>query len=126
MNRESGFREEPLDWTSFDLMRNLRNGESLVRATIRNFLANATADLDAIHRGAAEGRWADVGRSAHRLLGSSGVLGVVQVAAVCRAIEGQVRAGVTDELAPLVARLKEELERARAALEQAATRGGGD
>jgi HPt (histidine-containing phosphotransfer) domain-containing protein len=45
------------------------------------------------------------------------VLGAVEVAAVCRAIEDEIRAARTGELGPLVARLGQELERARAALE---------
>jgi len=64
-----------------------------------------------------------VGATVHRLGGSSAVLGAVQVAAACRAIEERVRAARTDELGPLLARLGQELERAWAALEGVAGEG---
>jgi signal transduction histidine kinase/CheY-like chemotaxis protein/HPt (histidine-containing phosphotransfer) domain-containing protein len=108
----------PLDPTSLDLLRGLRNGEGLVEKLVRTFLATAAADLAAIRLGVEEGRWAEVGRTVHRLQGSSAVLGVLQVASVCRSIEERVRAARTDELVPLVARLSRELTRARAVLEK--------
>ena len=91
------------------------------RKLIRTFLATAATDLAAIRQGAEEGRWAEVGRTVHRLQGSSAVLGVLQVAGVCRSIEERVRAARTDELVPLVARLGRELARARAVLEKVAS-----
>jgi CheY-like chemotaxis protein len=111
----------PLDPTSLDLLRGLRNGEGLVEKLVRTFLATAATDLAAIRRGTEEGQWLEVGRTVHRLQGSSAVLGVLQVATVCRSIEERVRAGRTDELVPLVARLGRELERARAVLERVAS-----
>ena len=108
---------DPLDRQNLDLLRNLRDGESLLGTLIRSFLAASAADLDAVRQGAEAGRWSAVGIAAHRLGGSSGVLGAVEVAAVCRAIEERLRAGRGEELVALVARLGRELERARAALE---------
>ena len=70
-----------------------------------------------------EGRWSEVGRAVHRLNGSSAILGVLEVAAGCQAIEERVRAERTEDLAPLVTRLEQELERARCALREVA-RGG--
>ncbi len=123
-----GWKEEepeilpaPLDPTSLDLLRGLRNGEGLVEKLVRTFLATAATDLAAIRLGVEEGRWAEVGRTVHRLQGSSAVLGVLQVASVCRSIEERVRASRTDELVPLVARLGRELARARAVLEKVAS-----
>ena len=123
-----GWKEEepeilpaPLDPTSLDLLRGLRNGEGLVEKLIRTFLATAATDLAAIRQGVEEGRWSEVGRTVHRLQGSSAVLGVLQVASVCRSIEERVRAARTDELVPLVARLGRELARARAVLEKVAS-----
>jgi len=123
-----GWKEEepeilpaPLDPTSLELLRGLRNGEGLVEKLIRTFLATAATDLAAIRQGVEEGRWAEVGRTVHRLQGSSAVLGVLQVASVCRSIEERVRASRTDELVPLVARLGRELTRARAVLERVAS-----
>jgi HPt (histidine-containing phosphotransfer) domain-containing protein len=93
----------------------------LVEKLIRTFLATAATDLAAIRQGVEEGRWAEVGRTVHRLQGSSAVLGVLQVASVCRSIEERVRASRTDELVPLVARLGRELARARTVLERVAS-----
>ncbi len=111
----------PLDSTSLDLLRGLRNGEGLVEKLIRTFLATAATDLAAIRQGVEDGQWSEVGQTVHRLQGSSAVLGVLQVAAVCRSIEERVRAARTDELIPLVARLGRELARARAVLERVAS-----
>ena len=111
----------PLDPTSLDLLRGLRNGEGLVEKLIRTFLATASTDLAAIRQGVEDGRWSEVGRTVHRLQGSSAVLGVLQVAAVCRSIEERVRTSRTDELIPLVARLGRELARARTVLEKVAS-----
>ncbi len=120
-----GWKEEepeilpaPLDPTSLDLLRGLRNGEGLVEKLVRTFLATAATDLAAIRLGVEEGRWSEVERTVHRLQGSSAVLGVLQVAGVCRSIEERVRASRTDELVPLVARLGRELARARTVLER--------
>ena len=110
-------RGELLDSETLDRLRHLPGGESLVATLIPTFLATSAADLSALRREAAEGRWCDVGRTAHRLKGSSATLGLLQVAAACCAIEERIRAGRTDELGPLMARLEQEVERARAALE---------
>jgi HPt (histidine-containing phosphotransfer) domain-containing protein len=111
---------DPLDRKSLDFLRGLQGGERLVGTLIRTFLATSAADLGVVRRRAEEGRWPEVGGTVHRLQGSSAILGVVQVAAVCRAIEERVRAACTDEFGPLVTRLGEELERAWAALEEVA------
>jgi signal transduction histidine kinase/CheY-like chemotaxis protein/HPt (histidine-containing phosphotransfer) domain-containing protein len=119
-----GLHEEPpdpLDRTSLDLLLSLRDGKGLVGTLIQTFLATAATDLAAVRLGVQESRWPEVGWTVHRLQGSSAVLGVVQVAAVCRSIEERVRAARTDELGPLVARLGRELERARAVLERVAS-----
>jgi HPt (histidine-containing phosphotransfer) domain-containing protein len=98
-------------------MRRLPGGEPLVATLIRTFRVSSAADLAAVRRGAEEARWSEVGGTVHRLQGSSAILGILQVAAVCRAIEERVRGARTGELGPLVTRLGEELERAWAALE---------
>ena len=114
---------DPLDGTTLDQLRGLRDGEGLVGTLIRTFLATSSADLAAVRRGAEGGCWPEVGATVHRLGGSSAVLGAVQVAAACRAIEERVRAARTEELGPLVARLGQELERAWAALKEVARDG---
>jgi CheY-like chemotaxis protein/HPt (histidine-containing phosphotransfer) domain-containing protein len=111
---------EPLDRTSLDLLLSLRDGQGLVGTLIQTFLVTAATDLAVVRRGVEEGRWPEVERTAHRLQGSSAILGIIQVAAVCRSIEERVRAARTGELGPLVTRLGQELERARAALEDIA------
>jgi signal transduction histidine kinase/HPt (histidine-containing phosphotransfer) domain-containing protein len=111
---------EPLDRTSLDLLLSLRDGQGLVGTLIQTFLVTAATDLAAVRRGVEEGRWPEVERTAHRLQGSSAILGIIQVAAVCRSIEERVRAARTGELGPLVTRLGQELERAQAALEDIA------
>ncbi len=111
---------EPLDGTVLDGLRGLRDGETLVGTLIQIFLTTSAADLAAVRREAGESRWSEVGLTAHRLKGSSGVLGAVQVAAVCQAIEDGVHAAHASELGPLVALLEREVERARAALGEVA------
>ncbi len=115
---------DPLDRTSLELLLSLRDGQGLVGNLIQTFLVTADADLAALRRGVEEGRWPEVERTAHRLQGSSAILGITQVAAVCRSIEERVRAARTGELAPLVTRLGRELERARTALEEVRSHGG--
>jgi signal transduction histidine kinase/DNA-binding response OmpR family regulator len=111
---------EPLDRGALDLLRNLRDGESLVGTLIQTFLETSAADLAAVRRLAEEGRWCEVGLAVHRLRGSGAVLGAVQVSSLCQDIGERVRAARTGEIAPLVTRLGLEIERARAALEDLA------
>jgi signal transduction histidine kinase/CheY-like chemotaxis protein/HPt (histidine-containing phosphotransfer) domain-containing protein len=125
--RDDGHEEEappdpldPLDRKCLDLVRDLRDGEGLVGTLIQTFLTTSAADYAALLRGAEEGRWSDMGLTAHRLKGGCGVLGAVQVAEVCCAIEERIRAARTGELGSLVERLGSELERARTALEEVA------
>ncbi|HET9209544.1 MAG TPA: ATP-binding protein [Thermoanaerobaculia bacterium] len=106
-----------LDGTTLDQLRNLRDGEGLVATLIQTFLATSAADLAAVRQGAEESRWTEVGATVHRLAGSSAVLGALHVSAACRAIEERLRAARTDELGALVARLGQEVERARGAFE---------
>ncbi len=109
---------EPLDETTLDQLRKLRDGEGLVGTLIQTFLATSATDLATVRRGTEQSRWSEVGATVHRLAGSSAVLGAVHVAATCRDIEERIRAGRTDELTPLVTRLGRELERARGAFER--------
>jgi signal transduction histidine kinase/DNA-binding NarL/FixJ family response regulator len=111
---------EPLAREALDLLRNLRNGESLVGTLIQTFLMTASTDLAAARRLAEEGRWCEVGLAVHRLGGSGAVLGTLQVTSLCQAIEDRVRAARNDEIGPLLTRLELEVERARAALEDMA------
>jgi HPt (histidine-containing phosphotransfer) domain-containing protein len=108
---------EPIDGTALDQIRGLQDGERLIGTLIQTFLGTSAADLAAVRRGMEEGRWPEVRAAAHRLAGSSAALGAAQVTAACRAIEERIHAARTDGLAPLVARLAQELERARGALE---------
>ncbi len=108
----------PLDPETLEALQNLSAGEGLVGALIETYLATAAADFADARQGVEESRWPEVGRAVHRLKGSSSILGVSQVAAVCHAIEERVRAEQVEELGPLMARLGEELERARVALEE--------
>ena len=108
----------PLDRETLDFLRTLSGGEDLVGTLIETFLATSAADLADVRHGVAESRWSEAERAVHRLKGSSAILGVLQVAGVCHAIEERMRAERTDELAPLVTRLGQELERARTALRE--------
>ena len=115
---ESG--PKPLDETTLDQLRKLRDGEGLVGTLIQTFLATSATDLATVRRGTEQSRWSEVGATVHRLAGSSSVLGAVHVSGICREIEERIRAGRTDGLSPLVARLGRELERAREAFERVA------
>jgi signal transduction histidine kinase/FixJ family two-component response regulator len=108
----------PLDPETLEVLRDLSGGEDLVGTLIDTYLATSAADFADASQGAEESRWPEVGRAVHRLKGSSSILGVSQVAAVCHAIEERVRAERTQELPSLLNELGEELERARAALEE--------
>ncbi|HEX6901882.1 MAG TPA: response regulator [Thermoanaerobaculia bacterium] len=110
----------PLDPETLEALRNLSAGEDLAGALIETYLATSAADFADARQGAEESRWPEVGRAVHRLKGSSSILGVSQVAAVCQAIEERVRAEETEELASLLKQLDEELGKARAALEEVA------
>jgi signal transduction histidine kinase/FixJ family two-component response regulator len=113
-----GQRErETLDPECLDRLRHLPGGDGFLETLVQTFRATSAADLAALRWEAEESRWSDVGHTAHRLKGSSATLGLLQVTAACCAIEERIRAGRTDEMGPLVMRLEQEVERARAALE---------
>jgi signal transduction histidine kinase/DNA-binding NarL/FixJ family response regulator len=112
--------ELALDPEALDSLRGLSGGEGLVGTLVETYLATSAADSADARRGAKEGRWSEVERAAHRLKGSSAMIGASRVAAVCHAIEERVRAARPDDLGPLMERLDQELERARAALEEVA------
>jgi CheY-like chemotaxis protein len=113
---------DPLDRQILDLLRGLpaAGGESFLSTVIRSFLASSADDLATVRRCAEEGRWPEAGRAAHRLKGSSATLGAARVAAACAAIEEKAREEQAQDLAPLIARLEQELTQAHAALGEAA------
>ena len=111
---------EALDPEHLDHLRHLPGGGELIGTLISAFREVSAADLEALRHEVEESRWGEVGKIAHRLKGSAATLGLLQVTAVCRAIEEQIRAGRVDEIGPLVTRLEVEIERAGAALEGAA------
>ena len=125
--RPEGEPPDPLDRQSLDRLRSLSagDGDGFLGKVIHTFLASSADDLAAVRRLAAEGRWLEVGRAAHRLKGSSATLGATRVAAVCATLEKQASAGRGQEIDPLIGRLGEELERACAALDQLMREGGG-
>ncbi|HEX3553706.1 MAG TPA: ATP-binding protein [Thermoanaerobaculia bacterium] len=117
---------DTLDRQTLDLLRELSAKDDNVLGTlVRTFAASSTGDLAELRRLAAEDRWHEVERAAHRLKGGSGCLGAVRVAALCTAVEERVRARRTGEVGPLVARLEQELERAQYALGQVARESAG-
>ena len=109
-----------IDRKSLDLLRGLRDGESLVTTLIETFLTTSAADLAAVRRGGGGGPLGRHGTGRPPAQGEQCVLGAVEVAAVCRSIEEGVNAARAEDLGPLMTRLGEELERARAALESLA------
>ena len=111
-----------LDPQSLELLRALStaSGESLLGLSIQSYLMTSADDLSAVRRLAEEGRWPEVGRTVHRLKGSSATLGATRVAAVCAAIEERARGPQGEDLGILIARLGRELERTQAALRQLA------
>ena len=110
---------ETLDRRTLGLLRELSTGgEDVLGSLVGIFAASSSEDLAALRRLAAEGRWHDVERAAHRLKGGSGSLGAVRVAALCAAVEERVRAARTGEVGPLLTQLEREVERAQGALGQ--------
>jgi len=111
-----------LDPQSLELLRALStaSGESLLGLSIQSYLMTSADDLSAVRRLAEEGRWPEVGRTVHRLKGSSATLGATRVAAVCAAIEERARGPQGEDLGILIARLGREVERTQAALRQLA------
>ncbi|MFY9822305.1 MAG: response regulator, partial [Thermoanaerobaculia bacterium] len=108
-----------LDLRALDTLRELStDGRDILGELVQTFTASSADDLAALRRLTAEGRWRDVGETAHRLKGGSGCVGAVQVAAVCAAVVERVRADRTDEVGPLVAHLEQELERSWRALDE--------
>jgi len=107
-----------LDRRSLDLLRSLStpSGESLLGLSIQSYLTTSAADLSAVRELAEEGRWPEVGRTVHRLKGSSATLGAARVAAVCAAIEERARADQSQDLGILIAQLGREIERTQTAL----------
>jgi signal transduction histidine kinase/HPt (histidine-containing phosphotransfer) domain-containing protein/ActR/RegA family two-component response regulator len=113
---------DPLDRQILDLLHGLpaAGGESFLSTVIRSFLVSSADDLATVRRCAEEGRWPEAARAAHRLKGSSATLGAARVAAACAAIEERAGEAQVQDLGLLLARLEQELERAQAALGEAA------
>ena len=109
---------EVLDLENLERLRDLFGEEGLAENLIPAFLMTSADDVATLRQKAEESCWSEVERTAHRFKGSSATLGALQVAEVCRALLEGIRAGRTGELGPLVARLEQEVERARAALEK--------
>jgi len=109
---------ELLDRRSLDLLRSLStpSGECLLGLSIQSYLTTSSADLSAVRKLAEEGRWPEVGRTVHRLKGSSATLGAARVAAVCAAIEERARGPEGQDLEILIAQLGREIERTQTAL----------
>ena len=106
-----------------DVLRELRGGGGL-----SDILAEVAGDWDEQSRtlvpsllaALSSGELAAARQGAHSLAGSSAMLGAFRLAAACREIEAECVAGRPASPA-LVERMLDELARARAALEQAAT-----
>jgi CheY-like chemotaxis protein len=115
-----------LDPLQVDLLRNLavESRKDLLDTLVATFRESSRNDFATARRCAEEGRWTEVGLSAHHLKGSSATLGAARVAAVCAAIVERARTSSrTNEIESLLRRLGRELERALDALDAVAREG---
>lgn len=88
----------------------------LVVELIGLYLQDAPVKIEAIQEAAAKVDGASLKRAAHSLKGSSGTLGVRQVATVCEALERLAADALTFDATALAQRLQKEFIRAQAVL----------
>jgi HPt (histidine-containing phosphotransfer) domain-containing protein len=94
-------------------------GPGIVAELVATFLAESPARLEALGQGVAAGDRAGVRRAAHSLRSGAATLGAVDLASVCRVVEGLGEAGELSAAADLVPAVEAEYGRARVALEAA-------
>ncbi|HJQ29813.1 MAG TPA: response regulator, partial [Rubrobacter sp.] len=113
--RESQASVEPLDRRRIENLREL-GGSEMLSELAGLFLEDASTALDAFKEAVEEDDAQAVERVAHALRGSSGNMGVQEIARLCAQLQ---ELGASQDLAHvpgLLARLQEELDRARPAL----------
>ncbi len=89
---------------------------AVVPQLVAAFLAEAPAQLGEARRAMAEGRHADIRRTAHSLKGSCLSLGLAALAEAAKTLEHAAREGRLDDAPALLEAAEVELERARVAL----------
>ena len=106
-----------LDVSRLDMLRDLApdNTTYLDRA-IANFVANSPGQLTTIREAVSASDADGLRYAAHRLAGSAGNLGLVEVSAAARRLEQVADGGTTDGAAPLLPDLDESVARGRSAL----------
>ncbi|MEZ5977236.1 MAG: Hpt domain-containing protein [Planctomycetota bacterium] len=110
--------ENPIDHSVLEEIRSLAGdgGTDLLAELIGMFLEETPVRLRGIHEAIDRDDLVEVERIAHALKSSSGNLGALLLASMCREIEASCREGQVDDVKSLVERSRTEFERVRAAL----------
>jgi HPt (histidine-containing phosphotransfer) domain-containing protein len=108
----------PIDHTMLDAIRQLDDGSAgLLQQVVRLYFQSAPALLSDLRRGFDGHDNELLKRAAHTLKSSSGNLGAMHLADLCRRIEAAARAGTFGPDVPRADEVDTEFERVRAALE---------
>jgi HPt (histidine-containing phosphotransfer) domain-containing protein len=115
---------EPLDGRALvDLLVAVGDDEAFVGEVVDTFLVDAPDQLDAMAAAVATSNAEALVRPAHTLKGNSLNLGATDLAERCRSLEERGRRGSLDGAVEDVEAARAELERVRAALDDARARG---
>jgi PAS domain S-box-containing protein len=108
----------PLSPEALDNLRALqRVGKpDVVSKVVRMYLSHAPTLLETLHETAAQGEASALEHAAHSLKSSSGSVGAVRLAALCKDVEAMGRAGDVDHAAGVLAAIDEEYAAVREAL----------
>ena len=112
-----------IDYTLIAELRALADGDpEFLPDLFAAFVRDGARRADAIESATARGEWTEVARAAHALVGLAATIGACQIAALCRALEQDLkREAVPATGAPLVAErvrvIRAEIERATPLLE---------
>jgi len=108
----------PLDPTALEQLAAIRpSSQDLVARVIRLYLDSSESIQTEIREASEHGDAERLARAVHRLKSSSGEVGAVRLAELCRELEVHARSGSLEDAAARVADLERELDRVRAALE---------
>ena len=91
-------------------MERIGNSESLATRLIGLYRNNMPEELSRIDACMAKDDWTELGKLAHKIKGSSGSLGAIQVAQVAEQIEDAAREDRVSKIKNLVPKLKSRID----------------
>lgn len=105
-----GTKDEEKVWDRHSFMERIGNSESLATRLIGLYRNNMPEEIARIDDCMAKDDWTELGKLAHKVKGSSGSLGAIQVARVAELIEDAVREDKIAKIKALVSELKNRID----------------